>query len=254
MDNDARETNSKVADYELYEKTAKDYDALRFAGRSGSWGHKRQIEILKNLVPDWNGRKVLEIGCGTGRITQALAEWGAEITATDISQEMLKVARSRFDNAPDLRKPTFRFMSVFDIDIDMKEFDYVIMINVLGRLSKSKEAIKEIAVRMSPDASFCFSYPSLTSIFLPFGLLVNLRNKSLFREVTSHWYLPGTIESFCFQAGLQIVQCRGHHYVPLPGIFFFTFPFFVVWDKIISLFFPKRCASVVVVCTRKSHA
>jgi len=241
------ESKSDKADYLLYEKTAKTYDRQRFTGRAGEWGHNRQISILQSLAQDWQGKKVLEIGCGTGRITEVLARWGANITATDISEEMLKVAQTRFSSDQRLPMPKFRVMSVFDIDMDLQGYDYVIMVNVLGRLSHAREAIQKISLNISKTCRFVFTFPCLTSILLPFGLTVNLRGKSLVGDVTSHWYTPKTIEKYCNDAGLVIVGWRGNHYVPVPRLLFPTFPLFWVCDKCLAKSFPKRCPSVFVV-------
>jgi 2-polyprenyl-3-methyl-5-hydroxy-6-metoxy-1,4-benzoquinol methylase len=243
-------SNSKPdeADYSLYRKTAKVYDRQRFAGRAGEWGHRRQISILNKLAQDWRGKKVLEIGCGTGRITEALARCGAEVTATDISEEMLEVAQARFSNKLELPMPEFRVMSLFDVDIDLDDYDYVVMINVLGRLSTPRKAIQRISVKMSRTCRFVFTFPCLTSILLPFGLLVNLRGKSLARDVTSHWYTFRTIKRYCNDAGLEIIGLYGNHYVPVPRILFPLLPLFWACDKILAKSFPKRCPSVFVEC------
>jgi len=241
------ESKSAKADYLLYEKTAKTYDRQRFTGRAGEWGHNRQISILQSLAQDWQGKKVLEIGCGTGRITEVLARWGANITATDISEEMLEVAQTRFSGDRELPMPKFRVMSVFDIDMDLQGYDYVIMVNVLGRLSHTREAIQRIASKISKTCRFVFTFPCLTSILLPFGLLVNTKRKSLFRKVTSRWYTPRVIEKYCNDAGLVIVGWRGNHYVPVPRLLFPTLPLFWVCDKCLAKSFPKKCPSVFVV-------
>jgi SAM-dependent methyltransferase len=41
------------------------------------------------------GQAVLELGCGTGRVTVAIAAAGADITGVDLAPEMLAVARSK---------------------------------------------------------------------------------------------------------------------------------------------------------------
>jgi 2-polyprenyl-3-methyl-5-hydroxy-6-metoxy-1,4-benzoquinol methylase len=240
------------ADYLLYKHTAGIYDSQRFSGFAGEWGHHRQISILRKLVKDWQGKNILEIGCGTGRITEVLARWGAEVTATDISEEMLQAAQYRFSGEEELPMPRFRVMSVFDIDTDLQDYDYVIMVNVLGRLSNPREAIQKISSKISETCSFIFTFPCLTSILLPFALVVNVRGKSLTCDVTSHWYTPKTIEKYCNNAGLAIVSWYGNHYVPAPRLLFPTLPLFWVCESLLAKFLPKRCPSVFVVCKRRS--
>lgn len=242
------ETKSRPADYLLYTKSAEQYDRVRFSGRAGNWGHRRQLDILKSLCDDWHGKNVLEIGCGTGRITEMLVRWGAKVTATDITAEMLDVARVRFKAYDPARVPDFRTMSVFDIDMNLQVYDYVIMVNVFGRLSNARDAIAGLASRMSRDSRLVFTFPCLTSVLFPFGLLVNARGKSLSRDATSRWYRPATVEGYCHWAGLEVVKSLGNHYVPVPRALFVMLPFFWVCERILARRFPKRCPSVLVEC------
>ncbi|NIA02474.1 MAG: methyltransferase domain-containing protein [Nitrospirae bacterium] len=53
---------------------------------------------LEKLLGDLKGKRVLDIGCGTGRIIQMLREHGAEIVAFDISEEMLGIVNRKFPN------------------------------------------------------------------------------------------------------------------------------------------------------------
>ena len=239
---------SNEADFLLYERSARQYDRARFAGVAGRWGHTRQAAILRSLADTWTGKRVLEIGCGTGRITAELVRWGANVVATDISEEMLRVAAARFDGCEPARVPRFRVMSVFDIDVDLQEYDFVVMINVIGRLSDAGQAIRGIASRMSERSRLIFTFPCLTSVLLPAGLIVNLRGRSLTRDVTSRWYSPGTIEDLCRSAGMEVVQFRGNHYVPVPRLLFPTLPFFWACDRTVGKLFPRRCPSVFAEC------
>lgn len=68
-------------------------------------------ELYDVSVPDWDGeidfyrefaqkakerrQSVLEVACGTGRVAIRLAQEGVEIVGTDLSKEMLQIARSK---------------------------------------------------------------------------------------------------------------------------------------------------------------
>ncbi len=52
--------------------------------------------VHKRLLTNFNaGNHVLELGCGTGEDARFLAETGIRVTATDVSEAMLKVAREK---------------------------------------------------------------------------------------------------------------------------------------------------------------
>ena len=50
---------------------------------------------LLPLFAEINGKRVLDAGAGTGRFTVKLARLGAEVTALDISEEILKVLKKK---------------------------------------------------------------------------------------------------------------------------------------------------------------
>jgi ubiquinone/menaquinone biosynthesis C-methylase UbiE len=76
-------------------------------------------ELYDNSVPDWEGeidfyrglardaqargQTVLEVACGTGRVSLRLAEEGVEIVGADLDEDMLQVARRKGENVSNIR-------------------------------------------------------------------------------------------------------------------------------------------------------
>ncbi|HEY2980791.1 MAG TPA: class I SAM-dependent methyltransferase [Anaerolineales bacterium] len=53
---------------------------------------KNEVRALQQ-VTDWRGKRVLEVGCGDGRLTQRLARLGAHVEAIDPDAERIREAR-----------------------------------------------------------------------------------------------------------------------------------------------------------------
>jgi 2-polyprenyl-3-methyl-5-hydroxy-6-metoxy-1,4-benzoquinol methylase len=54
-----------------------------------------EIRALRKTGVDWRNQRVLEIGCGDGRLTLRLARLGANVRAIDPSAESIRIARSK---------------------------------------------------------------------------------------------------------------------------------------------------------------
>jgi 2-polyprenyl-3-methyl-5-hydroxy-6-metoxy-1,4-benzoquinol methylase len=238
-------------DYELYNRTAGDYDRVRFLGKAGRWSHIRQLSALKQAIPEFEGKRILELGCGTGRITAELATAGAEVLATDISAQMIDVARERVAAANLQSRVAFGVVDVFSTSLDTRGFDYVLALNVVSRLTHPDKAIFNVARTLGDDACFVFSFNCLTSILYPFAIVINARGRSLVRNVTSRWHSPSTVERFAEHAGLYVSKWVGNHYVPSPTIGWPLLPIFQLSHWAFGSRHPKFHPSVTVVARRK---
>ncbi len=78
---------------ELFGLIARRYDLLNDLQSLGL--HRRWKRRLVRLVRVGPGQRALDVCCGTGDVTLALARTGAEVTGVDFSPEMLAVARRR---------------------------------------------------------------------------------------------------------------------------------------------------------------
>lgn len=73
---------------------AAEYEEKRFS-RGGRLIDRREKRAVLDVLAPVEGREVLEIACGTGRFTVALAERDAEVVGLDISAEMLAQGREK---------------------------------------------------------------------------------------------------------------------------------------------------------------
>lgn len=94
------------------------------------------------------GRRVLEIGCGTGAVTARLVARGARVTALDQNPEMLDLARARLAGAP----VTWLERTASEIDRLTEDFDAVVASLCLSEMSRSERAfvLRRAGERLAP--------------------------------------------------------------------------------------------------------
>ncbi|GKZ12887.1 class I SAM-dependent methyltransferase [Haladaptatus sp. T7] len=54
-----------------------------------------EFPAMVNLVPEVNGKRILDAGCGCGRYTEWLLDNGADVVAVDTSENMVEQTRER---------------------------------------------------------------------------------------------------------------------------------------------------------------
>jgi demethylmenaquinone methyltransferase / 2-methoxy-6-polyprenyl-1,4-benzoquinol methylase len=97
---------AKVND--LFARIARRYDFLndlQSFGLHRSW--KRRVVELAKVQP---GNRALDLCCGTGDISFALAQRGAETTGLDFSAQMLEVAAQRHQSNSKLKTQNLKFI------------------------------------------------------------------------------------------------------------------------------------------------
>lgn len=95
---------------------------------------------LFQLLPDVNGKRVLDAGCGEGYLCRKLAKLGALVTGVDYSRELLAIAGERTD--PDLAIH-YLYGNCEHMDfLDAGSFDVIVSNMVLMDLSDHRAALE----------------------------------------------------------------------------------------------------------------
>ena len=74
---------------------AERFDAMRFSGPIGRLIAETQERQIAVFLAPIEGRRILDVGTGTGRAALMLARDGARVTGVDASDAMLAIARER---------------------------------------------------------------------------------------------------------------------------------------------------------------
>lgn len=143
---------AKVND--LFARIARRYDLLndlQSFGLHRIW--KRRVADLANAGP---GSRALDLCCGTGDISFALAQRGAETIGLDFSPQMLEVAQRRNEKskAPKSRNPSPKFVpgDAQQLPFPDASFDIVTVGYGLRNLTRWERGVEEMYRVAKPGA------------------------------------------------------------------------------------------------------
>lgn len=102
----------------------------------------------------WKGKKVLEIGCGLGTDTMNFARAGARVTAVDLSDESLAMARQRAEVFGLADRITFYRANAERLSetVPVEPYDLVYSFGVIHHTPHPEAAAAEIRKYMGPES------------------------------------------------------------------------------------------------------
>ncbi|WP_436927234.1 class I SAM-dependent methyltransferase [Halosimplex amylolyticum] len=140
------------------EPTREAYEIM--AEENADWSdepHRQYLEwpATRSLLPDLDGLRVLEAGCGIGDYTGYFLEHGAEVVAVDATGAAVERARERYAADPvtvhqaDLTEP-LAFLDEGSVDLVVSQL-------VLEHIPDWRPVFAEFARVLRPDGLFVFS-------------------------------------------------------------------------------------------------
>jgi len=163
-----------------------------------------------------NSKKVLELGCGTGNLTNVLIKAGYEVTALDISVEMLKRLKMKTNGNSkiligDAELPSFKEES----------FDAVVCRNLLCTIPNPEKALREWFKILKNNGKLCvierinengFGIKKRIELFLMMLIENCLYNKIGYEEDIAKsipfydGFEPETLKSIILNSGFRKVE------------------------------------------------
>ncbi len=132
----------------------------------------RLLHITPELV---RGKRVLDVGCGTGRYSRILSDWGADVVSVDLSNSIW-VAKK---NSGDRDSILFLHADLLNLPLPEKYFDVILSWGVLHHTPNTEIAFKKVATHLKPGGRY--------SIYV-YGKSKGSRRRmiSFYRNVTPH--------------------------------------------------------------------
>ena len=191
--------------------TAHTFDDRRFGGPIGELVATAQARVLLDAVAPATGRRVLDVGTGTGRAALLLAKAGAAVTGVDPSEQMLAVARGR---SGEHQLPiTFEQGDAHALDFGDRTFDTVVSLRVLMHTPDWRRCLSEfcrVANRLVVvDYPSAVSPAALESLSRRLAYSIGIQTEA-YRVFADH-----TIRRLFDQAGFRIQTIHKQFVLPI---------------------------------------
>jgi SAM-dependent methyltransferase len=106
------------------------------------------------------GRRIIEVGAGTGNITQFLCVAGREVLATDVVPSYRRELETIFVGKPNVRVGQFDLNRPAPADYVTEGFDTVVCLNVLEHIEDDLFALEQMNSVLVPGGKLALLVPS----------------------------------------------------------------------------------------------
>lgn len=188
--------------------SAKDYNQKYFQARDYLDLHL--AESIKILMKERNLKKVLDVGCGTGRLVKFLNENGFETIGCDVVEEALKIAQ-RINKKNSIIKASATKLPFTD-----RSFDLVIAISLIEHLTKNeaKKFIAEVKRILKPGGSVFLITPNFSS---PLRYIFSKKWFAYSDPTHKHFFTPRSLSQLLKTHSFQNIKLRHKTAYNLPS-------------------------------------
>lgn len=163
------------------------------------------------------GQQVLDVGCGGGILSEAMAERGAQVTGIDLSQESLTVAELHaLETGADIR---YRCVSVEDLAAEVPgTFDAVTCMELLEHVPDPGSVVDACARLVRPGGHVFFSTLNRNARSWLFAIVGAEYVLGLLPKGThdhAAFIRPSELAGWCRSAGLVLDELTGLTYNPV---------------------------------------
>lgn len=195
------------------------------------WDPNSEFRPLHEINPlrlDWidrhatvSGKKVLDVGCGGGLLSEAMAARGATVTGIDLSEKALGVARLHLLESG--RSVDYRHVSAEDLaTLEAGTYDVVTCMEMLEHVPNPASTIASCAALVKPGGHVFFSTINRNPKAYVFAVLGAEYILQLLPKGThdyAKFIKPSELARWAKSVGLELDEIIGMSYNPITKIY-----------------------------------
>jgi len=179
-----------------------------------------RLNWMKNLI-NFEGKKVVDIGCGGGILAESIAQSGADTTGIDLSEKALKVAELHaLEVGANL---TYRSISAEALAEEQPgQYDVVTCMEMLEHVPDPASVVRACAKLCKPGGTLFFSTLNRNPksyLFAIIGAEYILKLLPKGTHEYAKFIKPSELVAFTRNAGLEMMGIKGLTYNPITQVY-----------------------------------
>ena len=179
-----------------------------------------RLEWINALAPV-AGKRVLDVGCGGGILTEAMANKGASVKGIDLSEKALKVAE--LHSLESGVKVSYELISAEDLAArEPGQYDVVTCMEMLEHVPDPSAVVKACATLVKPGGNLFFSTLNRNPKSYLFAIIGAEYVLGLLPRGThdyAKFIKPSELSQFARNASLEVKALKGMTYNPITKIY-----------------------------------
>ncbi|MFP8835368.1 bifunctional 2-polyprenyl-6-hydroxyphenol methylase/3-demethylubiquinol 3-O-methyltransferase UbiG [Hydrogenophaga sp. XSHU_21] len=192
------------------------------------WDPESEFRPLHQINPlrlDWidtlapiQGKRVLDVGCGGGILSDAMARRGADVTGIDLATKALRVAQL---HALEAATPNVRYLETSAEALGSEQpgsFDVVTCMEMLEHVPDPSSVVRACSELVKPGGWVFFSTINRNPksfLFAIVGAEYVLRLLPRGTHEYAKFIRPSELAGHCRATGLELLHTKGMEYNPL---------------------------------------
>ena len=210
-------SNSDTAELANFDKQAATWWDTKGPMRALHHINGPRVRFIEHCAGGLKGKRALDVGCGGGLLTEALAAKGADATGIDLADEVIEVAK--LHGLESGVKASYQKTSAEDLASQSPaSFDLVCCLEMLEHVPDPASIIAAVAQLAKPGATVVFSTINRNPKAFALAVVGAEYVLNLVPRGThdyAKFIKPSELTAWARAAGLELVEIKGLQYNPL---------------------------------------